>query len=111
MSVFKEGFEGVNYLIQNARPLSKDHIQDVVLVIKNDKAWNWIKQLVNWYGIKNSRIETLTPEGKKITHLIELVDEVTAEISKYRITYCPGIFHLDKRVVGYVYIEPLKTRF
>jgi hypothetical protein len=71
MAVYREGFYAVNELQQNQIQIFTDAADYGAPVRKDDKLWNLAKQLIQWYGVENSRIEYSTG----VTANVKLVDE------------------------------------
>ena len=75
MAVYREGFIWVKELTQNSVRIFPDAADFGVPVQKGDKFWNIAKQMVKWYGVKNTRQYNNYSTGKSVTNFIELIDE------------------------------------
>ena len=74
MSVYKEGFFIINQLNEKKKPiwLKEDRVYGV-LTNKGDRIWNDVKQLVEWYRVRD--IDTRKEWDKGVSEEIELLDE------------------------------------
>jgi len=88
MSVFKEGYHVVNMIHKCSCQIFPDAADYGVLTTKGDNLWNWVKQAINWYGVKGSRRQSNYRTGVTVSHDIKLIREHGSGVDDYfRITY------------------------
>jgi hypothetical protein len=73
MAVYREGFSIVEKLIALQGPVYQDGADYGVTANPDSPIFKAVKQLVDWYGVKGSRIDHGNFCG--ISHDVELVDE------------------------------------
>jgi hypothetical protein len=73
MAVYREGFHIVNKLIALQGPVYKEGADYGIIANPTSPIFKDVKQLVEWYGIKGSRIDHGNFCG--ISHDVELVNE------------------------------------
>lgn len=66
MSVYKEGWYCLKVL---------DEVKMSTNLKKGDKYWNAAKQLVEWYGVPDTRKQVLSEGGATVTQEVELINE------------------------------------
>ena len=91
MSVYKEGYHIIKELNQRSKRIWNDSCDYGVLTNKGDMVWNMLKQLVEWYGVKETRKEYrygLKNELVDVEIVVELMDEWnTHNIEPFKITF------------------------
>ena len=96
MSVYKEGYFIVESLQKQSKQIYPDACDFGVLVKKGDANWNMAKQLIEWYGVKETRKVEVYSTGKSVDCDVELLDEWAVSdkrktekeaLDKFRISY------------------------
>lgn len=107
MSVYKEGFHAVELIKKNSRQIWNDAADFGAPVKKGDALWNWTKQLIDWYGVENSRQQESYGTGTTVKHKVSLLNE-WSDMSEvmYEVTYVS--VRNDKNMDGYVYLIRVK---
>jgi len=109
MSVYKEGFEAVRMIKKASRQVWPDSADYGVPVKKGDALWNMTKQLVNWYGVENTRVQENYLGGKSVSQEIELMDEWnTGDIHRYTVCFVTVSNHKDMDGIVYLKLTFLK---
>ena len=75
MSVYKEGYHIIESIMNQSRQIFPDAADFGVPVTENDSNWNDIKQLVEWYGVKETRRIDKWNGGSSVVCIVELMDE------------------------------------
>ncbi len=113
MSVYKEGFYCLQQIENQSKRIYEDACDFGALTNKNDSIWNCSKQLVEWYGEKETRKVEKYLTGCTVTQEVTLMDEWnTGDKFTYRLTFVTnnnGIKVKGNKFNGYVYVELLKT--
>ena len=88
MSIFKEGYHTVNLIQNHSRQIFPDAADYGAPTTEGDKIWMWVKQAIEWYGVKGSRRQTNYSTGTTVTHDILLMNEGgRLPNDRFRITY------------------------
>ena len=99
MSVYKEGYHAVQLIQQHSRRIYPDAADFGAPTKQGDDLWMWVKQAIDWYGVKGSRQQTDYSTGTTVSHNIKLIDEWNTKREEYyKITYTThdGYFTVDK---------------
>lgn len=108
MSVYKEGFYAVELIQKSSKQIFPDAADFGAPVTKGDSLWNWVKQLVDWYGVKGSRKEYTYPTGATVESTVELMDEWnTGKVFQFKVTFVKSTSL--KGMTGYVYVDQLTS--
>jgi len=75
MAIYREGYHAVDKIIKNSKNIFSDACDNGAPTRKGDEIWNLAKQLVEWYGDKESRKESRYSTGSSVTNVITLIDE------------------------------------
>jgi len=103
MSVYKEGFYAVEEITKASRQIWNDSDDFGAPTKKGDGIWALTKQLVEWYGVPNTRKEERYSTGAAVSHVVELMDEWnTGNTFRYLVTFVTVAN--DPNVDGYVYL-------
>ena len=106
MSVYREGFHAIELIQDKSKRIYPDAADFGAPTKKGDEIWNWTKQLIEWYGKKETRkvIKYLT--GTTVSCIVSLIDEwVTKKEFKYEVTFVS--IHKNKDMDGYIYVEKI----
>ena len=104
MSVYKEGFMIVEDLKSRSQYIFNDAADFGVPTKKDDATWNMVKQLTDWYGVKNTRKEHRYDTGRSVQMNVELMNEWTdGSIVTYIIEFVSCETGKCKGFDGYVY--------
>lgn len=71
MAVYREGYYAIEQYSKLKTRIYNDACDQGVFVKKDDFNWNLFKQLVEWYGSKETRIE----DESGVSNVVELMDE------------------------------------
>lgn len=89
MSVYKEGYYIIDQIQKRSKQIWNDACDYGALTQVGDELWNMVKQLIEWYGLPETR--TKVDYGSNHQHLkviVELMDEWdTGRIEPFKITY------------------------
>lgn len=104
MSVFKEGYHAVKMIQDQSLYIYHDAADYGALTTKGDNLWTWVKQAIEWYGVKGSRRQTTYSTGVTVSHDIKLMREYgNGGDDHFRITYTTtnlkpydGYFQVEK---------------
>lgn len=106
MSVYKEGYHAITHILKNSKQIFPDASDFGAPTKKNDTTWNYIKQLVNTYGEKDTRKLIKYSTGKTVTQIVSLIDEHGSRKEEhFKVTFTTTTS--NKNMDGYVYIEKL----
>ena len=107
MSVYKEGYHLVSMIEKASKRIYPDACDYGAPVRKGDVLWNEIKQIIEWYGNKETRVVELYSTGTTVKCTIELMDEwTTGREEHFELTYVTT--RKDKNMDGYVYVTQVK---
>ena len=88
MSVYKEGYYAIQLIQQRSRQIYPDAADYGAPTKQGDDLWMWVKQAIDWYGVKGSRQQTNYSTGATVSHVISLIDEWNGGYEdQFRITY------------------------
>lgn len=119
MAVYREGYSIIDTIQKQLQQIFDDAADVGAPVNKNDKLWNAIKQLNEWYGVKGSKKKL---DDDTFTFEFELMDEWAVSdrrkteeeaTERYKLTYTflkryqkkPYLRQQFKGVHGYCYVE------
>jgi len=112
MSVYKEGYMIVSEIQKRSKQIWNDSADYGALTQVGDQLWNMVKQLVEWYGLPETKRITYYPGTREVCSMeitVELMDEWnTGRIEPFKITYTTlktkvngvkwsGMFEVEKR--------------
>lgn len=76
MSVYKEGYHAVELIQKRSTQIFSDACDYGAPTKEGDELWKWVKQAVEWYGIKSTRgAHLISDREKQIEIIISLMDE------------------------------------
>lgn len=111
MSVYKEGYHIVESLLKQSKQIYPDACDFGVLVKKDDKNWNQLVQLIEWYGKEGTR----KVNSCGVTQQVMLMDEWAVSDERKTVKEATEIFQVDynrisrmKDVDGLITITKLK---
>jgi len=122
MSVYKEGFHLAESLARQQVRIYPDAADFGIPVKKNDANWNAMKQLIDWYGKKETRKEHDYSTGKDLSIEFVLIDEwavadqrktLEEATERFLFTYIAvnkGVKHNGKVYDGYCFIEKMNLK-
>ena len=112
MSVYKEGFFALAELVPQQKQVYNFACDYGVPMFKDDKNWNLVKMLVEFYGDDDSRKIIRYDVGTTVSININLMDEwQTGDDYTYELTYVTTRGGgADAGQDGYCYIERLATK-
>ena len=90
MSVYKEGYYAIKLITNNSKRIFDDAADYGCPVKKGDGIWMWVKQLVEWYRVRdvNTRVVTKYPTGTTVSEEVELIDEWNCgNEERFKVTY------------------------
>lgn len=106
MSIYKEGYYAIKVITEASRRLYPDACDFGAPVRKGDNIWNWVKQLVEMYGINSTRMVAKYSTGTTVTQVVELIDEHnTRKLELFKVIYITT--RNDKNWDGYVTVEKI----
>ncbi len=121
MSVYKEGFYCKAQIENNSKRIFEDAADFGAVTNKGDNIWNCMKQLVEWYGQKGTRVETQYETGCTVTQTVKLIDEWAVSDNRKKLINATELYKVTfvyskqqfKDMVGnkynaYVYIERIE---
>ena len=118
MSVYKEGYHIVESIMNQSRQIFPDAADFGVPVTENDSNWNDIKQLVEWYGVKETRRIDKWNGGSSVECIVELMDEWAVSdrhktedeaLERFKVYYTSHSGKIEGKIhSGIVMIEALK---
>ena len=107
MSVYKEAVYAVNQIQKSSKQIYGDACDFGVPVLKNDKTWELMKQLVGWYGVQGTREEHRYSTGATISQVVEYMPN-EHESSRYeRVKVIYVVTPKSELMDGYVYLEKI----
>jgi hypothetical protein len=104
MSVYKEAIMGLEHINKNSKFIYSDSCDFGAPTKKGDVTWNWVKQLVEMYGIEGTRHEQKYLTGTTVSHIIGFVsnEHERGEYHRAKLTY---VTTRAGDMDGYVYVE------
>ncbi len=103
MSVYKEGFYAVEKISKASRKIYTDSADFGAPTKKGDDIWAWTKQLVEQYGVPNTRNAEYYETGTTVSQTVELVDEFNSgQIMRYFVSFTTVTD--NPNMDGYVYL-------
>lgn len=75
MAVYREGFYAVEQITKASVRIFPDAADYGAPTKQGDKIWQVAKQLVEWYGEKDTREENRYSTGRSVTSKVTLIDE------------------------------------
>ena len=97
MSVYKEGYYIIEALLKQHKQVWNDSADYGVLIKQNDKNWNMVKQLVDEYGVKGSRVQ----HGELgVSQQVKLIDEWAVSDERKTLKEATEIFKVDYWIVS-----------
>ncbi len=108
MSVYKEGYYAVKEIQKNSKSIYPDACDFGAPVRKGDVIWNWAKQLVDWYGVEDTRDENRYSTGRSVSNKVCLIDEQGTKQEEYFHICFVGCTDGDcKGYDGYIWVVKL----
>jgi hypothetical protein len=107
MSVYKEAVHAIGLIRKNSKRIYPDACDYGTPVKKGDDIWNWTKQLIDCYGVKDSRKVAKYSTGTTASSVVRYMpDEHNSPVYKQvRVSYTTT--RKDRHQDGYVTIEEL----
>ena len=104
MSVYKEGYHAIQLIQSQSKQIYPDACDHGAPTREGDSLWAWVKQLIDWYGVKGTRQQTNYSTGKMVSHIIILKDEWNGGWEEhFKITYTTT--YGNKNHDGYFQVE------
>lgn len=75
MSVYKEGYHAIQLIESQSKQIFSDSCDFGAPTRRGDLIWNVAKQLVDQYGVKETRQENHYETGRSVDQRVELMDE------------------------------------
>lgn len=75
MSVYKEGYHAIHLIESDSTRIFEDACDYGAPCRKGDSIWNATKQLVEWYGNKETKKVNIYSTGKSTECVVTLMDE------------------------------------
>ncbi len=112
MSVYKEGYMIVSEIQKRSKQIWNDSCDYGALTQVGDQLWLMVKQLIEWYGLPETKKVYYYPGTREVCSMeitVELMDEwSTGRIEPFKITYntlktkvngvkWSGMFEVEKR--------------
>jgi hypothetical protein len=116
MSVYREGYHAAQLIKDKSVQIFNDACDFGAPTKKGDAIWNAAKQLIEWYGVENSRREDRYSTGRSVTAKVELMDEwavsderktETEAIDRFVVSFTSCDKGRCKGFDGYINIEKL----
>lgn len=106
MAVYREGYHIIKKIISTSIQIYPDAADFGSPTNNTDEIARDVKQLIEWYGIKGTRVENKYHTGTTVTHDVLLIDEwVTKREERFRVTYVST--RANGETKGYFYVEKL----
>ena len=107
MSVYKEGYHAIQLIQSQSKQIYSDACDHGAPTREGDSLWMWVKQLIDWYGVKGTRQQTNYSTGTTVTQEVELMEESiwnNRRTERFRVTYVTtrgnkqhdGYFQVDR---------------
>lgn len=113
MSVYKEGYYALSKIEKFTKRIHSDGCDYGAPVKKGDPLWNLVKQLVDWYRVKEKstrHIDEYVLGGTTVSEEVELMiegDYRQGTIERFRVTY---VTFQTRDMDGYVYVDKIKIK-
>jgi hypothetical protein len=97
MAVYREGYHIIEALLKQHKQVWQDSADYGILIKHSDKNWNMVKQLVDTYGIKGSRVH----HGERgVSQKVKLIDEWAVSDARKTLKEATEVFQIDYWVVN-----------